>query len=375
VSFRFSGNNNTRQSFARPVNSIVRSQRGAALILALLVVVIVTLLASTLGSDFLVTYKRVENQLLSKQAFALLRGAEGIARSTLQTDLQLGKDVDHASEGWLNVQQEFPLDQGMISGTLCDLQGRFNLNSLSGANSAGEFTFTQAIFVRLLQSITFPNGELLDQQQAESINNAIGDWIDSDSEERENGGAENNYYGDLEVSYRSANRKFLSVSELLWVKGIDEAIFKALEPHVTALPDSAVINVNTAGSVIIRSINALDDLQPISESETEAIINARDSSFGSTRIAGSNYSEISGFSAVSDFIEAHPAESLDGSGLGIDSAFFLLDATIQFLDRKFRMYSVLYRDQASGKITTIARASNGLGKCYAFSAEDDSDSA
>lgn len=332
-----------------------RNEVGAALVLALLVVVIVTLLASTLGSDFLVTYKRVENQLLSKQAFALLRGAEGIARSTLQADFQLSKETDHASEGWLNVTQDFPLDQGMISGTLCDLQSRFNLNALSAASSSGDFTVDQAIFVRLLQSLTLSSGESMDRQQAENISNAIIDWIDSDSDEHENGGAENNYYSELELPYRAANRELLSVSELLWVKGVDRNVLAALEPYVAALPQSTLINVNTASVVLVRSINELSNLQPLNESDAQAIIEERD---GFDNVG-------SGFSSTADFVAAHPVDNLDTSRLSVKSDFFLLDASILFLDRKFRMYSILYRDPNTGNIKTVARANNGLGKCYA----------
>lgn len=354
---------------SRRLNGIGRSfvirspgkESGAALVLALLVVVTVTLLASALSSDFLVTYKRVENQLLSKQAFALLRGAEGIARSTLQADFQLSTDTDHASEGWLNITQSFPLDQGMISGTICDLQGRFNLNSLAGTSSSGRYTVDQATFVRLLQSVTLADGESIDQQQAEDIGDAVIDWIDPDSDERENGGAESHYYNDLELPYRAANRELLSVSELLWVKGIDRNIQLALAPFVVALPSSVSINVNTASGVLIRSINELSNLHPLSDSDAQTIIEVRDG-FDNTG---------PGFSSISDFVSAHPVENLDTSRLSVKSDYFLLDASIQFLDRKFRMYSILHRDPTTGNIKTIARANNGLGACYALVEEDE----
>jgi flagellar biosynthesis protein FlhB len=59
--------------YRRFSSSYYRRQSGAALILALVVVTVVVLLASTLQSDFFVTFKRVENQLHSQQ----LKGLPG----------------------------------------------------------------------------------------------------------------------------------------------------------------------------------------------------------------------------------------------------------------------------------------------------------
>ena len=73
---------------------------GAALVVALLAVSIVTLLSVALSSDFLLLFRRVENQLRAEQADSYLRGAEGVARAVLLQDGQGGNPRDSFDEPW-----------------------------------------------------------------------------------------------------------------------------------------------------------------------------------------------------------------------------------------------------------------------------------
>jgi len=337
------------------------------LILALLVVVVVTLLANSLAGDFLVTFRRVENQLLSQQAHAYLRGSEGLARSALQADYRQSPGWDHRSEGWLDNRQEFPLEQGVISGTVCDLQGRFNLNSLIGAAVSGdgrrEYSPAQAMFIRLLQTLESTLEQPVSQLQAEQITNAIADWIDSDDKVTANGGAESGHYSGLDMPYRVANKPLLSVSELRWIKGIEAPLLQALTPHVAVLPEGSSININSATVNIIQSINEPGNLQPISQQEAQSIVVQRDGEIDTSSAGSINGSGPQGFAEVADFVALHPGEGLDIDALGVSSDYFLLDSAIVFMERQFRLYSVHYRDPDNGRVRTIARAPSGLGEC------------
>ncbi|MDC3332887.1 type II secretion system protein GspK [bacterium] len=122
--------------------------------MALLVITIVMLVATSLTSDALVTFRRVENQIYNQQAYVLLRAAEGAARSILRDDASNGAAIDHFSEGWLNIETP-PQEIGpaSYSGVLCDLQGRFNINGILAAGSAGNYTNSQQQFMRLLLAL------------------------------------------------------------------------------------------------------------------------------------------------------------------------------------------------------------------------------
>lgn len=335
---------------------IAGRQQGAALVLALMVVVLVVLLATTLGNDFLVTFKRVENQLHSQQAFAYMRGAEGIARQQLQLDFEEDKTSgrkDHRSEGF-NQRVEFPLEQGVIAGTLCDLQGRFNLNNLPGeATAPARYTADQEIFIRLLQSLELET--LIDQAQAEEITNAVVDWIDGNTETRPNGGAEDSYYSDLELPMRTGNQPLHSVSELRWIKGISAELYAALEPHVTALPEKVLLNINSADATVLRAINASGDLTPLAEGES--MVENRDGDFVNNPAAAK-----SGYDDVAAFVTAYPVAATIQSYLGVGSNYFLLQTEALFMDRTYQLFTVLHRAN-DGRIITLASAPDGFGRC------------
>ena len=345
--------------FPHPNLTRPQHQQGAALILALMVVVLVVLLATSLGSDFLVTFKRVENQLQGQQAYAYMRGAEGLARQQLQLDfIDDGTNglIDHDSEG-LNQRVEFPLDQGAIAGTLCDLQARFNINLLPGKPTPpARYTIDQAMFIRLLQLLELDSP--IDQQAAEDLTQAVIDWIDVDSNIGGTGGAEDGYYADLELPMRAANRPLQSVSELRWVKGFSAEIVNALSPYIVALSDTALVNVNTADAMVLRAINQVTDLTPLSESDVASIITDRDGEADNGPADAK-----AGFTNVADFASSHPLTTLDTSHLSVNSEYFLLQTETIFMDRKYTLYSVLHRS-SDGVVTTIARGHNGFGQCH-----------
>ena len=89
---------------------------------------------------------------------------------------------------------------------------------------------------------------------AEPILQAILDWVDADSEVRFPNGAEDAYYLKLDTPYRAANRPFTDVSELLLVRGVTPEVYARLRPFVTALPDHADVNINSAPAEVLMSL-------------------------------------------------------------------------------------------------------------------------
>src|SRR6056297_2461433 len=121
----------SRSSFPAP-----RGQRGAALIVALLVFAVCAALVVAMRSDFQRYFQRNANLLLSEQISAYLRGAEQLATVALLVDSDRDKVAerprDDLTEIWAQPAQPYALDGGgWMRGSLEDLQGRFNLNTLA----------------------------------------------------------------------------------------------------------------------------------------------------------------------------------------------------------------------------------------------------
>jgi general secretion pathway protein K len=339
---------------ARIRTGSARRQRGAALVVALLVVATVAVLATALASDFLLLFRRVENQLYSEQAYAYLLGAEGLARAALLQDLQrdgrAGKALDYLSEDWAKAQS-FPTDHGAIGGYIEDMQGRFNLNTLAGAPGAGTgqgsaLTPAQLQLLRLLQALPLP--EPLAPDQAQALTEAIADWIDKDDEVSGLGGAESDYYAAAQPPGRPANRDLASPSELMWVRGMTPAIYRALAPLVTVwpggrMPGAKSININTAPALVLASLGDANSAQPLGAQEVEQIVQDRQQK---------NY-----FGSV-DELRAESVlrgRNIDTGALTVRSDYFMLNAQTDFQGRRYSLHSLLYRDAGKRTVRVVAR--------------------
>lgn len=325
------------------MNGRPKHSNGAALIVALLAVAIVTLLSVTLSSDFLLLFRRVENQLHAEQAVSYLRGAEGVARAVLLQDSQQGNTRDSFDEPWHD-DLRFATDFGWIAGNLEDMQGRFNINNLAqrGATPKGQLTAAQQQLIRLLQTLELK--EPLAVDEAQELVEAITDWVDSDDDVSGFGGAESDYYADLEpTAGRAANRGIVAPSELRWVRGMTPEIYRALAPLVTAWPPGGgSVNINTALPQVLASINVEGDLTPLAKAEVEMLLEAR----GAT-----------GFNDVNSVFAAPPfaGRNFDLSQLGVASDWFMLHAETEFAGRSYRASSLLLRD-GSDRVQVVARS-------------------
>jgi general secretion pathway protein K len=321
--------------------------RGAALIVALLVVATVVVLATAVSGDFLLMFRRVENQLHSEQAHAYLLGAEGVARAALMKDYADAKsrDVDTLAEEWARPQR-FPTDYGWIAGQLDDLQGRFNLNLLGTGGAVGADgnidSEQRRLFVRLLQ--TLPLETPLAPDQVEALTDAITDWIDENDTVSGIGGAESQHYADADTPGRPANGTIKSPSEIMWVRGMTPAIYRALAPLVTVWPaaakTNASININTAPPAILRSVNAQNDLQPLDVQVVERIVEQR-------KAQGSIETDV--------FRDTAGVENAETGLLGKKSSYFELTAQTEFEGRRYTLHSVIHRDETKKTIRVVAR--------------------
>jgi len=330
-------------------------QGGAALIVALLVFALCAALVFAMELEFNRVYQRGANILLAEQANAYLRGAEELATLALLADYDADKNRDTPRDDllelWAQTPAPYALDEGgWMMGCLRDLQGRFNVNHLTErvapAEGAPRFTPAQAQFIRLLQALEEPQ---LSEQDAILITEAVTDWLDHDLEPAPEGAEDDEYFGRT-PAYRSANRAMASVSELRAVANVTPQIYRALEPWVSVWPQPpAPLNIHTAPATVLRSINADDDLSPLSAADAQALVEQR---------------ETAGFADLEDFLASPVFASRQGQMeavkplLGEATSTFLLAAEVEVADRRMRLYSVLQR--SGRQVSALARASGSL---------------
>lgn len=92
----------------------------------------------------------------------------------------------------------------------------------------------------------------LEIDDAHIIASSIIDWRDIDSDPLE-GGAEDSFYGQLEIPYECKDGNFQALEELLLVRGMTDDIFQKVKDLITVYGDGKV-NINTAGYEVLYAL-------------------------------------------------------------------------------------------------------------------------
>lgn len=339
---------------------------GVALITVLLIVFLASMTAISLAMVQQIAIRRSTVLQHQQQARLYTLGIEQWAGLILMRDRQ-DNSVDHLGEEWANLPPTLPVDQGVLSGKIRDLQGCFNLNNLwrpepkattpgaaqdnppqdakdaeeadsdnqdkqpdeasspkpridpaqSGVGKAGldkaQLQFLQRLLTRL--------------ELKPELAQAIADWIDPDSDPLFPDGAEDGDYTVLNPSYLAANQPFADVSELRWVKGVDREIYDRLAPLVCALPPGTALNVNTAPAPVLAALD-----EKVEQADLERLLEER---------PAQGYQNVDEFLNAAKIAPDAPTKAL----LSIESQYFLLQAEARVGDGHAMLYSTLVRDE------------------------------
>lgn len=228
-------------------------QRGVALITAVLIVALATVLAVSVGFKGYLDQRRTATAFALDQAQQVAFGGEAWAADALRRDaLQQGSKTDDFTEEWATPIPPVPIEQGEgavigeFEGVLDDMQGRFNLNSLI-AKQGDKFVRDEIAYERFKRL-------LVQLDLEEKWADIVADWIDSDTQEGFPSGAEDSAYTSLTPSYRAANMPITRTSELLALPEFGIERFRKLEPFVTALPVGTPLNLCTAPAEVLDSV-------------------------------------------------------------------------------------------------------------------------
>jgi general secretion pathway protein K len=212
-------------------------QRGAALILAMLVAALAATVAVALASEQQRWFADVGNRRDQVQAQSLALAGVQWARQILNDDARSGT-LDHLGEPWAYPLPPTPIANGAIEGRIEDAQGRFNLNNLALDTPVGT-----AERLRLARLFSAKGIDI-------NVLDAIADWVDADSAPRANG-AEDEYYAQRSVTALAANAPLVRVAEFTSVRGASARAWAALAPDIAALPAGTTLNINTANADVI----------------------------------------------------------------------------------------------------------------------------
>jgi general secretion pathway protein K len=221
-----------------------RGERGVALITAVLMVALATILAVNVGFQGFLDQRRTGNLFALDQGYEVALGGEAWAADFLRKDLQDSK-TDHLGETWARPLPPLPLDDGgTIEGRLEDMQGRFNLNNLIHADGT-----PNPVAIQQLERI------LTMLELEPSWATTMADWIDQDVQPGFPDGAEDSVYSGQDPPHLAANMPITRASELLVLPGFGADRYQRLKPFVTALPVGTKLNVCTAPGIVLDALS------------------------------------------------------------------------------------------------------------------------
>ena len=210
-------------------------QRGAALIIALLVTAAMTAIIVEIISTVHGHVDRTSAFIEGQKAAVAAEGGVELARKYLET---LGKDYTYLDKGSFAA----PIDGVVLEVSVEDESGKLQINS-----------------------VVFPNGEvneaayssykaLLSTASLESsASEALADWLDMDDIARPNG-AEGRFYAALREPYGPKNGKLDTIGELALVKGYGAAASVQLARYLTTYSDG-LVNINTAPKEVLMALS------------------------------------------------------------------------------------------------------------------------
>jgi len=304
---------------------VAKRQRGVALVTAVLMVALATILAVNVGYQAYLDQRRTVTTLSLEQAYQVALGAEAWVADILQRDARQGRNniTDDYTEEWAMRLPPLPIDGGEIVGHVDDMQARFNLNNLVMWDQTKNQYVTNPAAVKRFERLL----ELLEIETKWA--NIIADWIDNDIDAQFPDGAEDPVYTGLTPPYRTANMPITRTSELLAIAGFGLERYQKLEPHVAALPIGTPINVCTASPQVLDSLSASQrEFTAAAKSTAETRRNRCFPTLDDMR-ARLNDDE--------------RKQLIDGRIISQTSSYFRMTAVVTLGTTQLTMYSLLYR--------------------------------
>ena len=307
------------------------AQRGAAILMAMLTVVLVATLAS---AALWQQWRAVEVEAAERtraQSSWVLTGALDWARLILSEDGRKGGS-DHLAEPWA-----LPLEQArlstflaadrsdslaadastnaFLSGQIVDLQARLNLRNL--VQDDGK-VFAPALrrWERLFTQLRLPRASL-DRMVAQLVRAQRASAVPTGADARADPG------NDAALWPQEPD-------QMAWL-GLDPQTQAQLQPYVTVLPERTPVNLNTAAGPVLMAC-----LEGVEQADVQRLLSAR---------------RLAPWESLDDVKKAAklPQLALDAQLVDTRTRFFALRGTLQIDGNAVQEYSVVQRDAMAVK--------------------------
>jgi general secretion pathway protein K len=319
-------------------------QRGIAMLVAILLVALGTIIAAAVAYESAMTARRGTANFSFDEAVLVSQGAEALAGYGLRTVMQMSKTTSSSGGGAPDIYLAQPWAQPVgplevvpgvtLEAQLEDMQGRFNLNWLVSSTQGPNLGKPDPVMVEAFR-------QLLQLSQVDpKWADMVVDWIDRDSNPQTQGAEDSAYLGQ-NPPYLAANQYITSTSELLALPGFGRDNYLKIQPYISALPPGTSLNVCTAPGPVLDAFNK----GTVNFSDPEALAKNRANAPGC-------------FPTKSDLANTFEQSTLSQiqNRLQQTSSYFRLQSLVTIGTAEFNLYSLLYMDNQGYFLHPIQRS-------------------
>lgn len=228
-------------------STLMKSERGVALVIVLWIVTLLTVIASSFLFAMRTETKIVSNGMARAKAEAAAEAA--VHRALFEVYKPFNDTERWHADGVTHVWQYAGAE---ISVMMQDESGKIDINR---AND------------QLLRGLFLAQGAEADE--ASALIDVIADWRDPDALKRLKGAEEAEYVA-AGRTYKPANAPFQSIEELKLVLGMTASLYQRIEPHITIFSRQPGVNAQIATRETLRAIPG------VTEPEIDAYLAQRD---------------------------------------------------------------------------------------------------
>ncbi|GGC86659.1 type II secretion system minor pseudopilin GspK [Halopseudomonas salina] len=202
-------------------SAMAHRQQGVALLTALLVVALAVTAAVAMAMRSQVDIRRTSAVFERDQSRHIAQGGEKMVLQFLE---RIEGADDLPWDTCRSPTMPFMVDEIRLQATVDNMQCRYNLNALAGADET-----EQGYFARLVDEVGNEKGVVMPSGAQLAL--AVSDWMDPETDDPA--------YRTADPARVSGNRAMLVASELNSVLGMTSEAWQALSPFVTAYPGQA----------------------------------------------------------------------------------------------------------------------------------------
>mgnify|MGYP001408527349 FL=1 len=322
---------------------IKNKERGVILITVLLIVLVLSAIAMSIGNNFLLAFKRSIYQDLQSNSFELFKNIESISIQRIEEKNRFGSQALTKDDPLFKDAFYFELPNGQLYAQISDASNCLNINSVVSLSNKNYVQNPKGM-AALKKYLMYKK---FDERDIDSLIDQMIDWIDIDNQPRQGGLEDYFYTGPLHTPQQyTSKRLFYDLSELKNLPAFRNFNWNDVSNYLCSIPLSgnSKVNINTLNMEDSELLSSL--LPNATVKDAEAIIASIPQE---------------GFVDISQLMLEFPGVDFTNSNATIffTSNLFSIKSEIISEDMKISSESILYlENNRNGYI--VSRTYNGL---------------